>query len=256
MERPTLESSFTLPTRQRRSEIDMARGIAIILMMIFHLLYDLRTFGNVPVAMPDAYWRFMPEVIGTLFFGLLGVSAWLKFQEEKQSQLRWNFFKRGVRLFLIALTITAATGYFIPKFTIYFGVLHCISVSLMLLYPFLRFGNLNLTLGVIVIGATFFLQQYRFSFPWLMWIGFQPEKGTGGDWYPLIPWFGVVLLGIELGRRLYPTSDVRGPWSPLAAQQQLIFVFLAFLGRHSLVIYLIHQPIFIGSIIAFQRVFR
>ncbi len=78
----------------------------------------------------------------------------------------------------------------------------------------------------------------------------------GGDWYPLIPWFGVVLLGVEIGKYLYPLPDNRGPRPAFLDRPKKVSRLLVFLGRHSLVIYLIHQPIFIGAILIFQRLTR
>ncbi len=79
-----------------------------------------------------------------------------------------------------------------------------------------------------------------------MWLGLAPERLTSVDYYPLIPWFGVVLMGVFLGNLLYPGHARRflfPNWSAV-----LPIRWLAFLGQHSLMIYLVHQPIIMAML--------
>ncbi len=76
---------------------------------------------------------------------------------------------------------------------------------------------------------------------WLTPIGITPQPYPAVDFFPLIPWFGVVLLGVFLGNLLYADNKRQ---FPLPAWGDFFpFNALEFMGRHSLVIYMIHQPI-------------
>ena len=127
-----------------------------------------------------------------------------------------------------------------PAMYIKFGVLHFIGFAIAISYPFLRYRWLNVGLGVALIIAGKILQQYTFDLPWLVWLGFEPANHFYVDYFPVIAWFGVVLLGIAAGNFLYradgcvlPLPDLSG-WGPVAALQRM--------GQDSLPIYLLHQP--------------
>lgn len=235
---------------KRHLEVDALRGVAVVWMILFHLSYDLYTFGREalggPLPLPEWYWRYGAEPIGTLFFFLLGVSAWLRYQSHPTPKPFSLFFKRGAQILAMAGGLTAITALISQRFTIYFGVLHCIGASLLMLPFFLKYRSLNLILGLTIIGAGVALSQFRVSFSWLLWLGFWPEAGTGGDWYPLIPWFGVALVGIFLGQAVYPRPESSSAFTRRFETPGRITNALALLGRHSLKIYVIHQPLLLG----------
>jgi uncharacterized membrane protein len=98
-----------------------------------------------------------------------------------------------------------------------------------------------------VIGLGFYVEDLRSSDPWLLWLGIKQVGRSMVDHYPLIPWFGLALLGVFAGQTLYPNGQRRfalQDWSCSPPVRGL-----AFLGRHSLPIYLIHQPILFGLLI-------
>ncbi|MBI2707625.1 MAG: DUF1624 domain-containing protein [Proteobacteria bacterium] len=259
-ERSTLPQSESIETSSgtqnykfihtRSIEVDLIRGIAVVLMVMFHLSYDLKVFAKLSFDLPTWYWRWVPELIAPPFFFIVGLSLWLSFKRQSISSSFSVVMKKGLKLCLIAIGITLSTALFMPpNYIIYFGVIHCIATCIVMSYPFLRNRRYNFILGLlfIVIGIT--LLRFRFPFPWFLWLGFWPESGiTGGDWYPLLPWFGVVLFGIAAGEKLYP--PLQDPQSLLSAMwaRNRIICGLSFLGRHSLFIYLIHQPLFVGII--------
>ena len=105
--------------------------------------------------------------------------------------------QRGVRLFAWGLVITAVTWLALgPALAIRFGILHFMGVSIMIAYPFLRYRWPNLVLGVVLIGLGKYLQSQTFDLPWLVWLGFEPANHAYLDYFPLIKWFGVVLLDV------------------------------------------------------------
>ena len=222
-------------------------------MISFHITYDLEIFGEVKLCLPKWYWNWIPELIGSLFLLVVGVSTWLDFDSLSGRNFR-SLIRRGAKLCAVALAITAVTLLATPQRAVYFGIIHCIGFAVLLSYPFLRRPKYNLVLGLIVIFAGVLLSQFRFPFSALMWLGFTPQVGTGGDWYPLVPWFGFVLIGIFIGEKVYSSGrDVRCELVQMITENKSSRG-LAFLGRHALVIYLIHQPILIGIILLLRKV--
>ena len=114
-----------------------------------------------------------------------------------------KYLKRGLKIFSLGLLITFATWIFIPQEFIIFGVLHFIGISIILAYPFMKRKYLNLILGISIILLGIYLGNFNFNFTWLMWLGFIPNNLQTVDYFPLIPWFGVVLLGLFFGGILY-----------------------------------------------------
>ena len=157
--------------------------------------------------------------------------------------------KRGLQVFLCGFLCTAATvGMYLlgaagKDIIIYYGVLHCLGTS-MLLWPLFRKGSNGLlaflALGMITLGL--WLRTKGFSFPWLTVLGFCPYGFASSDFFPLFPNLGYFLLGAVLGRKLYGQKESRFPTEhpPLP--------FLQWCGRHSLTIYLLHQPILAAAV--------
>ena len=102
--------------------------------------------------------------------------------------------------------------------------------------------------GLLVIGVGWYVDKLVVSFPWLIWLGIKQEGVYMVDYYPILPWFGLALLGIFVGYTLYPQGVRRFSLPNLASLPPLRG--LRFLGRHSLLIYVIHQPILIGLLMA------
>ena len=122
-----------------------------------------------------------------------------------------------------------------------FGILHLIGFSIAAAYPLLRFKWLNLFLWMAFYVAGYYVQRIHVDTTWLVWLGLTPVRYTPVDYFPVIPWFGVVLLGIFLGNTFYPNGDRSFALPDLSGT--LPIRSLDFLGRHSLLIYLIHQPL-------------
>ena len=260
--RPVSKPSEKLPSQlngcSRYYVVDCIRGFAVLLMLGFHLTYDVFVFGGKSVqnafSMPIWFWRHIPDVIGGLFFSVVGISAYLKFSSLGETSYR-SFIKRGLHILGLAIGITGITALISPKTAIYFGTLHSIGVSLLLIYPFLRYHNLNIVLGGIFICIGLILGHYRFNHSILLWLGFIPKSGAGADYFPLIPWFGVVLIGIVIGRVLTGKKQLMD--LEMTARVNLPFRVLTWIGRKSLLIYLVHQPILffilrISGVIHFQ----
>jgi len=126
----------------------------------------------------------------------------------------------------------------------YFGVLHFIVLASVLGLPFTRFywSNLFIGIGLLVFGLIY--QHEYFNQPWLQWFGLMTYKPITEDYVPLLPWFGVVLIGLFLGKAIYarPKIPTLARWQPVRLPGKI----LSAAGRHSLLIYLLHQPLLLG----------
>jgi uncharacterized membrane protein len=73
-----------------------------------------------------------------------------------------------------------------------------------------------------------------------------PAQFTSVDYFPVLPWFGAVLIGVFVGNSLYPcyvrTFHLRD------RSQVPMIRGIDFLGRHSLLIYLVHQPVLVAAL--------
>jgi uncharacterized membrane protein len=158
-------------------------------------------------------------------------------------ELQLKYLKRGLKIFGYGLIITVITWFYLVEGFVIFGVLHCIGMCIILSYPFLKYRFFNLMFGLILVSIGIFLKSLTFDFNWLLWLGFVPSRFYTVDYYPLLPWFGVVLVGIFLGNIFYKGYKRQFRLMDLS---HLKFVgFFSFLGRHSLVIYLVHQPVLV-----------
>ena len=236
-------SKSRIQTRPRLWEIDALRGVAIVMTVIYHLMWDLLFFGVLTnVALQQGFWRYFQRTTASTFIFLVGVSLVVSHQRaEKRNTGRFGkYLRRGVQIFGWAMVLSviarvAGVG------RIDFGVLHLIGVSIILAYPFLRFRWLNIGLWVLLNGVGYLLQTLRVDAAWWVWLGLKPVNYTYLDYFPLVPWFGVALLGIGVGNLLYDHSRrtfVLPDLSTIAPMQ-----WLQWLGRNSLAIYLLHQPL-------------
>jgi uncharacterized membrane protein len=227
-------------------EVDAARGVAIIMMIVYHSTYDLDTLGGYNVQSTSGNWDLFADVTAGLFLFLVGVS--LAISRARTSMTGWRLFgkylARGLRILAYGMVLTVvflALGMGVVAF----GILQLIGVSIILAYPFLGLRFTNLVLGTLIFAAgQYILAQglYSQSF-WLLPFGVVPEGVVMPDYRPLLPWFGIVLIGLFFGNSVY--GDGRRPAvtedkAPILARPLLP------LGRNALFVYLIHQPIIIA----------
>ena len=215
-------------------EVDALRGVAIIGMVLYHLIWDLHFFGfDVSVDGLNVF----QKLIAGIFIILVGISLTLSYTRSRK---KWNYYiKRGLMILGWGMIITIITRMVLGGSYVRFGILHLIGVSVMLAYVFVKFRWLNVLFGLLCFVGYYFLRDMSSSL-WY-WVGFSPTFGSV-DYFPLLPWFGLVLFGIFMGNSLYKGYK---------RQFKLKYVrvkWLEFLGKHSLIIYIIHQPILFGLI--------
>lgn len=234
---------------ERFWEVDSLRGVAVVCMICYHFLFDLAFFGVVSFDVSSGIPWFLARITASTFIFLMGVSLTLSSSRTtlSGSYLHKSLFKkylvRGCKIFLLGLFITLITWIFIPQEFIIFGILHFIGISIILAYPFLKRKYLNLIAGIVIICIGIYLQTLSFNFSWLMWLGFVPNSLNTVDYFPIFPWFGIVLLGIFFGGLLYKNYKRQFKLPDLS--NNCLVKISTLLGKHSLVIYLIHQPLII-----------
>lgn len=226
----------------RFAVIDAARGVALLAMFAYHLSFDLNYFGAIHQNFNfDPFWLTARTLILGSFLLLVGVSLVLATQQG----IRWpSFLRRLGRVAGCALLVSIGSYLMFPHSWIYFGVLHHIALASLLGLAFLRLDWMNLPLGLGLIALGTVLKLSAFDAPALQWIGLMTHKPITEDYVPLLPWFGAVLLGMFAGRRFvqWDTLGAARNWAPFGRATWL----LTLAGRHTLLLYMLHQPIFIG----------
>ncbi|MBQ9967296.1 MAG: DUF1624 domain-containing protein [Oscillospiraceae bacterium] len=225
--------------KERIWELDVLRGIMIWGVVVVHLLFDLDYFLGIDVV-KDPTIQYCLDRCGFLFVVLSGVSV----------TLGKHPIRRGLQVFGCGMLITAVTagmyflGFVDAFIIIYFGVLHLIGVCMLLWCLFRRLPPWAAALlGAAFVALGVALRRVQSDSFWLVPLGVTFPGFSSSDYFPLLPHLGWFLLGASLGPLLYREKRSRLPWR---SQNCLFFRFLGFCGRHSLWIYLIHQPILYG----------
>ena len=210
-------------------ELDALRGICILGMVVIHLLYDL----NIPLPSPLV---FLQNWGGCAFLLLSGVCV----------TLGHHPIRRGLVVLGCGMLCTLVTwGMYILGLAdrgtvIWFGVLHCLGVCMLLWPGFKRlFVPILIGLAVVFLALGFYFQSLFLPFPWLAPLGLCSPDFSSADYFPLFPNLGFFLLGAVIGKTLYAKKQSLFSAAPKRC-------FLCFLGRHSLIIYLLHQPLLYG----------
>jgi uncharacterized membrane protein len=215
------------------------------MMVGFHFVFDLNFLGIYRIQVYSGWPEWFAYSIGTIFLLLVGVSLTISYRRAKEKldahKLKWKYLKRGLQIFSFGLVITAVTMVYPGKGFVQFGILHCIGLSIIAAYVLLPCRWWNLVLGILIVIIGIIVAQFTYPFPWLAWLGLVPVGFYSIDYFPILPWFGVVLIGVFAGNVLYPNHMNALRKKDAKSSQPVRFG--SYLGRHSLVIYLLHQPI-------------
>ena len=233
--------------------IDILRGCAIGLMVIYHFFFDLDYYRFIDLDMnQDSFWISFRTIIVTFFLGIMGIS----FRLASASGIKWR--KYSIRLLQIAscaAIISISSYVMFPQSWIFFGILHFVALSSILVLFTLRFHWANLAIGILIILFALNFNHPWFDQPAFQWLGLMTAKPYTEDYVPLLPWLGVVLIGIFVGKQLLYHAPKSLPWCYLEPRIMPARI-LGKAGRHSLIIYMLHQPFLLGMLFIFDKVFR
>lgn len=256
--------------KKRVWEADFLRGAAIILMCFDHFMYDLSIlpgfftdfYANAPASMyklwDDGYNFYMSAfrdtfhyIFATLFLLISGIS----------STFSRNDGVRCAKLFIFAAILSTATA-FIDSVAdmgtlIVFGVIHLLAFASLAYWLIDKL--LKKDLWFLLFGAAFLIVGIAIEWyarPWITDMPADPEKSwltvleamvglkrVGSDHFPLFPCMGVVLWGAYIGKKFYPERKSLLPMLDGAWNRGISAI-----GRNTLWVYLLHQPVIAGII--------
>ena len=247
------------PNPKRFIELDVLRGFAIVCMIFLHVLWDLDYFGLVPLDM--GIYQFQ-GAIPILFFSLVGICLSVgrakrdNMPIEKQKEFHRYLVLRGLKIFSLGMIFTTVTLIFMPGRPIIFGVLHFIGLSIILSVPFLKLRSYNVLFAIVLVLAGVVLGGLVLQNPTAIHLAIGLHQADVWrytiDYFPIVPWFGFVLFGIALGNVLYRGNERRFNVPSFSKYKPVAVV--SWLGRHSLAIYVLHQPVIAGALFIFVNV--
>ncbi len=215
--------------KERSLNIDAARGLAVILMFVFHLAVDLEDFYGYQIGYGYGLWLVLNVFIAVLF---IGISGW-----TVGAGLNKKPVKQGMIVLAAAALVSVATYFFNEINYVRFGILHLLGCALLLSPVFLRLNNVLLFLAVclVLVGSVVFTGLSVTSSR-LLPFGVMPEGFVSIDYYPLLPWLAIFILGL-LGGRCLGVGNNPEPGRLVKG--------VGFFGRYALFLYLLHQPVFL-----------
>ena len=218
--------------KEREIGLDALRGLAVFFMLVFHLAVDLEDFFGFRIGYRQGAWQLLRCAIAAAFLLVSGYAA--------GAGLNRHIVKNGCKLLAAALVVSVSTYFFDEHTYVRFGILHLLACATLLTLFFQRLSSVQLFfLAIIFLVLGNYLENISVTTELLLPLGLTPEKFLTLDYYPLLPWLAVFLGGIILGRnKKLPASE----------KSCICLRVLAFVGRHALFIYLVHQPLFLLSL--------
>lgn len=230
--------------------LDVLRGAALVAMAIYHFTWDLEFFQYLDRGTTGmGGWKLFARCIASSFLFLAGASLVLAHGRG----IRWlSFRRRFAQVAAGAAIITLTTYVATPNGFVFFGILHQIALASLLGLLFLRLPwFVTAVVGAVVIAMPQFVETPLTDPKVLAWIGLSERPPVSNDFVPVFPWFGAVLLGIASAS----LAGSLGWWDRARALNPRLSALspLAWLGRRSLLFYLVHQPVLIGLVWAFAQ---
>lgn len=225
--------------------IDIARGLALIGMFVFHIGWDVSFLGLADIDVSEDWrWRWLARLVAGAFLLLTGFSLVLA---TRNGLNRRAYLRRLGQIVAAAVLVTLGTWFAVPDAFVKFGILHHIAFASLVGLPLLRWPPVALlAAGALAFAvprmvAEGWIKAALFDYPLMAWLGLGSVPPDAVDHVPVFPWIAMVFFGmglakIMLARDAIPAGPAGNPLTRL----------LALGGRHSLLIYLAHQPVFIG----------
>ncbi|WEX87330.1 DUF1624 domain-containing protein [Sinorhizobium garamanticum] len=247
----TRRASPDIEKRRRIALLDALRGLALVAMAIYHFVWDLEFFGYVAVGTAGTGgWRLFARLIASSFLFLAGYSLVLGQRPNFRPRA---FACRFVKIAGAALLISVATWFVFPDSFVFFGILHSIAAASLVGLLFLPLPAIvSFVAAAAAFAAPLYLRSAIFDTPLLWWVGLSQTLPRSNDYVPLLPWLAPFLVGLGTAKLLHPLLVSRG--ASTESRSKLWIKPLAFGGRHSLAIYLVHQPLLIGLVYLFAQI--
>ncbi|MGL4974456.1 MAG: DUF1624 domain-containing protein [Bosea sp. (in: a-proteobacteria)] len=243
------ETDTLAPASSRWPVLDVARGLALCAMFVFHFIWDLSLFGLVhPDTPAEPGWVWFARCIATSFLFLSGIS--LTFAGANVLN-RAKFARRLGLLVAAAVAVTVGTWFGIGEGYVFFGILHHMAFASLAGLLFLRLATPLVAIAALAcLALPFVFTHYVFDHLALIWLGLYVSPPNTVDFVPVFPWFGWFLAGMLAGRWLLANPGALARWQP----SNRVHALLAFGGSHSLAVYLLHQPVFFALLYAFVTI--
>lgn len=236
-------------SKTRLHILDTIRGIALISMILFHTAWDLSYIYGIEILQKLDYFAFIwQQSICITFIFLSGFCF----------NLGKRHFLRGVTVFSAGALITAVTYFVMPENIILFGILTMLG-SAMLIFALLRkilikFNPLiSFAVSLLLYLLTRDISDGYLGFygvkiaplsaslycnGFTAFLGFPERTFFSADYFPLLPWLFLFSAGFFLFLYLKKKN--------IAVKSGSNIPVINFLGRNSLIVYLLHQPIIYG----------
>ncbi|MDQ7049311.1 MAG: heparan-alpha-glucosaminide N-acetyltransferase [Enterobacterales bacterium] len=225
---------------QRFALLDFVRGMAILLMFIFHLAFGLSQINLLDIHMASSpFWVGFRFIIVFLFLTLVGIGLILA---SKKQYFYQAFFKRLALLALYAGLISLFS-YSVRTYSyVFFGILHLILVASLVCLLFLRFYYLNLLLAIFALMMNWIKFSWFDDKHYFIWLGLSHNRPITDDFAPLLPWIGFVFLGLFMGRFLFEKNSF--PYLSDWTARNFITRLITWGGRYSIHLYFVHFQFF------------
>ncbi len=240
-----------LQTTKRIVEIDCARTLALAGMVMFHFAYDLVMFGLAPPELvTQGYFFYHARAVAGSFLFLAGFGLVL----AHPAHIQWPaFWRRWIKIAGAAALVTLGTKLVMPEYFVFFGILHAIALFSILGLGFLRVPPvLTAAIGAALIIGSYALRSTMFDAWWLTILGLSTYRPQTVDFEPIFPWFGPFLIGLACAKLTFQFEFLQNRAGQVRSK---LMQALAWPGRHSLIIYLVHQPILMALVWGYANLF-
>ncbi len=208
--------------------LDFLRGLLLLIMIFYHYTFNLSYFFDYPINLDAFFLKIIPPVFSSCFLLVSGYS----------SVLSRNVAKRGLYVFFWATVVTLVTFIITPEAPVFFGILHCIGIMMIIAHFLKNIPDVLLLISpILVFIIDFLIKDLSVNYNYLLFLGITSNSFTSLDYYPLIPHGAFFLFGIFLGRNFKPDFLYK-------KLENKIGEALTFAGKNSLKVYLLHQPLF------------
>ncbi len=225
------------PEEGRWLILDYARAAAIVLMIVYHSAYDAEFLFGMKIGTQFGVWKLIQKLCASLFLVIHGISFTISWQKKP---CIIKVVKRSVTLIFCASIVTVSTYLFDAHTFVRFGILHLIAVSSVIIPAISRLSIIfTIIVGLVIVGFRFCINIPGSTM--LVPFGFPPSSFISIDYFPFIPWLGVIILGVALGKYIiqakgFTRQKPTKVWSKVCV----------YISKKSLLIYMIHQPIILA----------